>query len=421
VIPLFPWLNRAIVFVLMELFQFLAVWAVFLKAGNLSKILLQDNKMSFLFVPYQSPDCLALHKGIAQHIRWHNTIVRFYKHSLSFSLESYLKEDSSIYGLLGFQNWLRAQCKNHHINELYYPILDTTIRVIPLDYFTIGFSLKDEFFSEIKCYIKNIEARFSSVDACFLADSAYLNNHILKQLFIKSGRSVYYLNPNGKINKYLDIYHSEFSVKKIDSAEYRDNKIDVDNYIKLRFSGKINSDLDSSSAFAAGESKPLESKKVLFLHAFRDANNNTWESSQPFDSYYEWVDFTLSVLNSRNDFSNWYIKRHPSSKYYENDEAILDELLVKYDVPRSCLGHVPTTSQILSNPMPIYTNNGTIVLESASVGIPAFFCGPRFSAELGIYASTKEQWSSMLIEGCLIENKLDEKIIDAAISSSAFL
>ena len=57
---LFPWLKRAIGSAPMRLLQFLSEWAVFVKAGNLSKILLQDNKPNFLFVPYQETQNLLL-------------------------------------------------------------------------------------------------------------------------------------------------------------------------------------------------------------------------------------------------------------------------------------------------------------------------------------------------------------------------
>jgi hypothetical protein len=48
--------------------------------------------------------------------------------------------------------------------------------------------------------------------------------------------------------------------------------------------------------------------------------------------------------------------------------------------------------------MPIYSHNGTIILETLVSGYKTYFCGSRFDAPFGIIANSKAEWSKFLLE-----------------------
>lgn len=354
----------------------------------------------YLFFPYQSPDCVALHVGICRRIIINGCKAKVMPPFEKFDVAKYFEpvsERSDGLLLERLQSSLREGCLLHNIKNLYYPILDTLIREIPFELIIKDCVVKQSLFHDVlkrRAYFEQICLQYN---CCFIADSAYLDNQILKQVFMVKGGRVLFLNPMGKIAEFVDIYASEFSISNMDYYEYIGSSDLIENYIRRRFSGLSNRDMDSARSFAPNYNSSCECRKVLFLHAFRDANNTTWNYNQPFDSYLEWADYTLGLISKRNDFHNWYIKQHPSSIYYENDDEIFLYLRSKHNVPSDCILKCPSTKDILMHQMPIYTNNGSIVLEAAIHGYKAYHCGSRFDADIGIRAIDKDSWAEFLM------------------------
>lgn len=366
-----------------------------------------------MFVPYGSPDCLALHAGLCRRLSVSNIPANI-ENFPSLELNLYLSCEKTPENFSHFQSRLREGLVKHGLESFYYPLLDSFIRSIPHCFFFSKIKINESLYTDLSKYIQVLYSISEKYAACFLADSAYLRNGILKKYFLENSKPVYYLNVRGKIQKYKNINHAEFSAHGFFAENYQKNKSSVDAYLTLRFSGRSRADLSSSRAHAASENECFDSnKKVLFLHAFRDANNNTWRREQPFDSYFEWVDYTFKIIDEANGFEGWYIKAHPSAGFYENDYEILAKLMDKYNVPQSCL-RSPSTPYIIRKKMDVYTNSGTIVLETAANGFPAFFCGVRFDKKYGNYAANREAWKNYLISSKACGKNLEESIIASA-------
>lgn len=387
--------------------------AVSRKAAALITPLGNEFSGPVMFVPYGSPDCLALNAGLCRRLNISNTAANI-EDLPPLELNPYLHCEKTPENFSHFQSRLREGLVKHDLESFYYPLLDSFIRSIPHCFFFSSIKINESLYADLSKYIQVLHSTCDKYAACLLADSAYLKNGVIKKYFLENSKPVYYLNPIGKIQKYKNINHAEFSAHGFFAEDYQKNKSAVDAYLNLRFSGRSRTDLDSSRAHAASENECFDpNKKVLFLHAFRDANNNTWRSEQPFDSYFEWVDYTFRIIDEANEFEGWYIKAHPSAGFYENDYDILAKLMDKYNVPQSCL-RSPSTPYIIKKKMDAYTNSGTIVLETAANGFPAFFCGARFDKKYGNYAADREAWKNFVLRKNASKKKLKETIVASA-------
>lgn len=399
--------------ILLYFIQELAIVTISRKSVTLATVLKSRHTGRIAFVPYQSADCLALHKGLCRMLNNLKTPAEIVLVP-TFDPLNYLVLNSEKGDFSEFQDRLKKGLDRNDLTDLYYPLLDSFIRVIPYHYFINDIEISDSFYSDLISYFEELKNKFDVYSACFLADSAYLKNNIIKQMFLSARKPVYYFNPNGKLLEYNRKNYSEYNAYGHHYNSYLLEKEKVDEYINLRMSGKSHSDMDSSRAFAHQNNESYDpSRKILFLHAFRDANNNNWHSDQPFDSYYEWVEYTFKTLNESNEFHNWYIKVHPSSEYYKDDSKILDLLTNRYSVPDSCLLSPPTSFVIINN-MSVFTNSGTIVLELAANGQKAFFCGTRIHNRYGNFAFNRQLWADYLLMDSTDTNQLSNEVISDA-------
>lgn len=353
-----------------------------------------------LFIPYPSRDCISLHNGVKYALRGLGLKCETLNGDFNVEINKFLTltPDRSLnFAFTPFS--IKEACRTYEIHDLWLPLIDSIIREAPPGYLIDKFYVSFELFQTIRNFYRKVCEVSGNYDSCFLADASYIRNNMFKQAFLKSGKKVFYLNPRGTFLEYVDIYRSEFSVDFPVSDEFKKYADVVNGYLQLRFSGKSKRDLDSSKAFSsyAGLKHSRSRRKVLYLHAFKDANNNNWSPSQIFHTYVEWVDYTLSFISREDLFENWYIKPHPSAGYYEGDDLILNHFIDKYAIPSACLDLCPGTGEILDQRWPIYTNQGTIVLEAASLGYCAYFCGTRFDSSLGVFASTLDDWDNCLL------------------------
>lgn len=388
---------------------------------------------SAILKPYGSVDCLALHyafqlalsaqgckaKILGKQLSIDDYIV-YHLRNLQPCADNGLTKRSSKY-FIAFQKSLKDNCQAAGLATYYYPILDTIINCIPADCFFSDFCV------DIKMILDRIKLAVDEAcklalahDICILTDSAYCENNILKQEFIKRGKKVYILNPNGKLLLCTTLNQSEYSISVINQP-YTYSQDNVDQYLCDRFAGKSRRDLDSARAFGASTGPTQFSttmrRKVLFLHAFRDVNNLTWSSKQVFDSYYEWVNYTFKQISVKNDWNNWYVKAHPSADLYDSDRKILNQLLLLHNAPEDVL-KCPSTKFIVDNKMPVFTNQGTIVLETLVHGYKSFFCGSLYPDSFGISPNSPEEWSHYIclsIEECtLLSSIIDIELVNRA-------
>ena len=368
-----------------------------IRSQKLCKKIYNNFKGPYLFKPYGVLDCVSLHSGILENLKKKKDSHLFKDEQFKIDFLKFVQKKKCKKGFFNFQKVLLEGCKKNDFTELYYPILDTFIRKIPWKYFFTGFELKKNFFKEIKKIVNKNEKFYSRFNTLFLADTAYFDNHLAKQIFLNKNKNVIYLNPNGKILQYCNINYSELSAKNYENF-YHKYLNEIENYLEKRYSGKSNNEFDTKFSFnqSVDKKKHIIKKKVLFLHAFRDSNNTTWNENQVFHSYIDWVDFTLKVINKKNDFKNWYIKKHPSGKYYQNEKQILNKFIKMYNIPKSVIEDCPSTSEILDYKMPVYTNSGTIILETATKGYGTYFCKLRFNKKYGFFTSSKREWEKIV-------------------------
>ena len=67
-----------------------------------------------------------------------------------------------------------------------------------------------------------------------------------------------------------------------------------------------------------------------------------------------------------------------------------------YNIPKSVIEDCPSTSEILDYKMPVYTNSGTIILETATKGYGTYFCKLRFNKKYGFFTSSKREWEKIV-------------------------
>jgi hypothetical protein len=301
---------------------------------------------------------------------------------------------------------IKKQCIRFKISELYYPIIDTIIidqQLIDYKFLNYNFTIDNIFFKKIFSYKKKILKLSKKFDTLVLADRAYLDNHLLKQTFIKQNKPVYYLMTNGLFfEAKKNIYDDEFSSKDNNNLKiYKNNKSNILQYLKDRFLGKLKNDIDND-AYKVSNKKNSYKKKILFLHNFLDASNNTWKKNQVFHSNLEWADFTFAEL-SKQKFKDWYIKIHPTDKYFPGNDKIFDYFKKKYRIPEHAYKQCPNTLTILKNKMPIYSNQGTIILETIIFGYKTYFSGSKYKNNFGTKARSKRDWLKFL------KKKIDNK------------
>ena len=354
------------------------------------------------FKPYRSYDCMALHLGVARALNRNGEKTETYKYEfinigkhLNISSKKAL-DDKSNFSELKKNIYKGLSEKN--LLDLYYPLIDTIIRKYEIFDNNKNITINNKIFDDIEFFVNKYEKIALKMDALVLADSAYIENQLFKQLFLKKGKKVFYLNPDGQFCQYLNIYDSEFSVKNLTYDGQVDND-EILKYVTKRFAGESSKEHDSRFVFKGSKNNNamIENRKVLFLHAFKDANNLTWSEDQVFESYYEWIEFTFKEISITNSWSQWYIKKHPTAERYWNEGGILKFYIEKFNIPEKSYVDVPSTNIILSRSMPIYTNSGTICLESLSYGYKSFACGERFTDEIINKTNSKKEWKEAIM------------------------
>lgn len=349
-----------------------------------------------LFFPYKSAGNRTQHKTIASVLnsRGLKTTVheRLMREPVPLTQSQQLlnvpEHDLCFESFSDLTNWLVDFVGNNPF--LATGIVDSFIRQCPLRTFAGDFRIAKDFLVMSAHQIASAEYLVDQASGIVIGDSAYLGNGALVAAARKKKIPVWAFGLDGlwlQINEGQNESFRQFDYERLrknlqpPSHELtRSAKFVVD-----RFSGKKVGGMDFRS-FNGTRDFPtsLERKKVLFLHAFRDANFNPQvDGTGPrsvFRTYFEWADFALSVI-AQNP-GEWAIRPHPSRVYFADDDRILDFLLKKHGLVKIQRADNISVPTLLTNQVPIYTHSGTVSLETAIFGYKSHASSNRFPSDL---------------------------------------
>ena len=108
----------------------------------------------------------------------------------------------------------------------------------------------------------------------------------------------------------------------------------------------------------------------------------------------------------KEKFRNWLIKIHPvhllakRKSISVNNQAfgtneIVKHFIEKYKIPSRVFENCPSNIDILKNNLPIFTNSGTVVLESLNFGHKTTFTGARFDRLYGEKVTNLKNWKKI--------------------------
>lgn len=272
-------------------------------------------------------------------------------------------------------------------------ILDTLIRVSNSQTIIKKKKINKNLLFNIFSKVELAEKLSRIAEKHFITDSSYVFNASLKYYTKKNKKKIFYLNFNGLFFEYLNYHHAEKWINNHDLKEIKSFKLNnkkmmknVNDYIDDYFSNEnqrllFNFKLKKTEKNNKNN-KIYQRKKILYLHCFTDNNNGTYKGNIIFYKYFDWVESALKLISK--NYSDWYIKIHPSSIFYHNDKKILNYLILKYKIPQFVF-NTPSHYEILSKKMPIFTASGTIALETASKGYKTFVYKRRYFNEISIF------------------------------------
>lgn len=285
-------------------------------------------------------------------------------------------------------------------------LLDEYVRHCGVENFFGPAKVTPDFLNSARHVVQQAVLQVANADAVVVADSSYLRNRALLAAAESRSVPVWAYNPDGMWLRVSSAHDEVFRAASLETTvrtmeNFPERAGEVKTFIANRFGGSKG--LGSTPRAYVGQSRlpaEVKNKKVLCLHAFRDASNLpiTAPGSQHaslFRTFFEWTDAALSII--QQEPHNWAIRAHPAGKDYPGDSEILEGLLRRYgleDIPR--LEQVSTVA-LLENRSPIFTLSGTIALEAAFYGYKANVASTRFPPELALASLTIEKFHASLL------------------------
>lgn len=351
------------------------------------------------FIPYQSPDCIIQHALVANVLNAYGcdtqiitpSVPDIIKNNNEFSAKSF---DELI------ENLITSFGKDHIFSR---GVLDDFIRTCELSVFTGNFVINASFLNQMHNANDYAKSLIRPFDAVVLADTAYSLNRAIRSNCHYKNIPLFALNPHGQWRQVTPLEDENFSLIRFgqilknledgDDSQY----LDAVSYLAKRFSGKSQSDLDSSKIFSNKvDDKALNissPKKILFLHSFRDASGLSFPDDPNelfFPTYFQWTEAAFALISNHQE--DWIIKPHPSQGHYPNDNEILDFLLDKYSISRTIVNRDFPTITALLNKWPIYTCSGTIAQEAACFGFKAHTVSGRIPDQISSRPKTYQDF-----------------------------
>lgn len=150
---------------------------------------------------------------------------------------------------------------------------------------------------------------------------------------------------------------------------------------------------------------------LIVMHAFSDANSIHETSNSLFQSYYNWVQFTLNIAKE-NPCIKYIFRIHPSTnKYYHKDLEIIENMF--HEAPKNIVLEDPISCKRrglkINQELPIVvTCQGSIALEMACSGLKVIATGnpvcpdtlylkPKSLSEYALMISGNVNPSSLLL------------------------
>lgn len=373
----------------------------------------QDVSVEVLLVPYDTPACVTQHQALAmmlraltQRSRVRVLLPKVAKRQVESSKDgtSPPADDLTFETFSGLVTYL-IEFVNFD-PELARGVIDSFTRECQVSSFFGPHLLPREFLVQVSAQILFASLTPPRPGIVVLADSAYTFNRALISNGLKNRSDIWVANPDGRLSKVSLFENESFYLRTPEDAEViltSDSELATAarEYFQDRFFGSKDVDFDSRNSKSGLGKIPesLEQKKVLFLHAFRDASQlpistggSPWDIA--FRTYFEWADFCLSEI--AQDRESWAIRSHPSAWAYPGDTEIFRGLVTKHGLQGITSANGVSVRAILEEGLPVFTHSGTVALEAAAFGYKPFVASNRFPEALTVRANSPEEYGRNL-------------------------
>jgi len=343
--------------------------------------------VSVLFVPYPYPATRTLHSILAGRVRnlgHHATMAS----TAALSDQGGVSADDvegfedrsfeSVDEAVQFLNFLGSGDE-----ILSTAIIDEFVRYCPVSFFTEHHLVSRDFQVFVRRAVRTASAWAEAHRVVVVGDSSYLANGAVISAFLKQHGKVFAADFPGTFREITkrkserrnrDFFYSELEKLRGEDNSAVNPDETLEQYFSERYSGN-SSDPEIAQAFNKRGNSHTSCggmKKVLFLHSFRDANGQVASvelGSSLFRTYFQWADAALAIVAESPQ--DWVVKSHPSFARLAGDIEILLYLLDKHKIPPAIVNPGLTSGFVLKNRWPIFTHDGTIAREAASLGYKA--------------------------------------------------
>lgn len=379
--------------------------------GSQSVSLLKNAPVVFL--PYHTPACRIQHRALATALERTGLSTLVMTEKVRVSMSGIIQEEFKIPKSGGVEcasfSELTESLEKFVGGDpvLARGVIDEFLKKCPVEVFRGPFVIDRDYMEKVAIDVVSARRIAAEASAVVLAETSYVFNRAMVAAARDYGVPAWVLNPDGH---WLKVHQTQDENFYPQSVEFLSALIDADPdvliraqaYVSKRFSGKSFTDLDSSRAFGGSDALPehLANRKILCLHAFRDASQLPMEEEVPwrrslFRSYFEWADFVFSHIAENAD--EWAIRPHPSAAHYRGDEEILDYLLSRHKLADTVpLATGVSTSALLRRRIPLFTHSGTVALEAAVFGYKAHAASTLYPEELVSVSRTEDELSHAL-------------------------
>ena len=280
--------------------------------------------------------------------------------------------------------------KLSHQNKSYFKdaVIDSIIRknkLASLYYKSIFFEILFKFFYSLYCrllisiYITTLDDL--QIDLVIISHAVYMNYGSLLIAAIEKNIKVNIVSGGFSnsyfISKDLDSYHIARYYK----------------YLYQKFEANIKVDIKGEADNAISNEKGIKfirpSRKypadtlIICSHCFADNNHIGDSKKMLYETYYEWLDSTLKILDKEYNptFKNYIIKVHPYIEIYK-EKFLLNRIIKKFSnwekINLKICNQNQNISDLISqeNIFPVFlTVHGQICHELGTIGLPVIACG----------------------------------------------
>lgn len=349
---------------------------------------------TILCLPYESEDCIYLHKLFAKYSS------KFGNYNYEIILPSKLKyvpyEEFLIEGILSYKEKLNALLKKVPEINIWRGAVDEYRKKCALIEFFENTPADKKILSDIALSIARARYYAERYEIFVIPDLAYTFSRALHTFALQQGKKIFIMNPSGQLLNvshlsrlpvdYLTIPEIQMMLSNLDNDQRSHLNFAANAFLEARLQGSNSRDLDTTLSFSNKKSSLNNStKNILFLHCIRDASGEGYHVKEEVDylktDFFNWTEDMFKEI-SKNQ-KNWKIKIHPSSHIYPGENEIIAKLAAKYQIDDVLFEQVPDTRTILENQLPVYTYSGTIAYETFSVGYKSFISSDFFPSWLG--------------------------------------